>query len=80
MVMICIDAPEHVGEQDELLTSVVGDVPGRGEELDGAPPFVLGEPHLAQERVQMTGERLHQFLQARIRGVVEGRDHALHEA
>ena len=25
---------EHVGEQDELLPPVVGDVPGRGEELD----------------------------------------------
>ena len=30
-------------------------------------PFVLGEPHLAQERVQMPGQRLHQLLQPRIR-------------
>ena len=44
---------EHVGEQDELLAPVVGDVPDGGEEVDALLPLLLGEPDVAQEGVQV---------------------------
>ena len=52
---------EDVGEQDELLALVVGDVPGVGEEPDRGVPFVLGQPDLADEGVQVPGQGLHQL-------------------
>ena len=68
---------EHVGEQDELLAPLVGDVSRVGEEADPGLPLGLGQPDLAQEGVQVPGQRLHQLLQARVGGGVEGAQHAL---
>src|SRR6478672_2890104 len=50
---------EDVGEQDEFLAAVIGDVPYCGEKLDSGVPFVLGEPYIADECVQMLDECLH---------------------
>ena len=63
--------PEGVGEQDELLALVVGDVPGAGEEVDGGEPLLLGERDLGGEGVQVAHERLQDLAQARIGGAVE---------
>ena len=65
---------ENVGEQDEFLTSVIGDVTDLGEELDGRVPFVLRQPDLSDERVEMLGQSREQFSQSRIGGVGETGD------
>ena len=70
---------EDVGEQDEFLALVVGDVSGGGEELDAVVPFVLGEADFADEGVQVPGQGLHQLLQPRVFGLVEGRDDGVDE-
>lgn len=66
--------PQHVGEQDELLPPVVGDMSCGGEEVDALLPFVPGQPHLAEERMQVSGEGLHDLLEPVIRGVPERLD------
>ena len=42
-------------------------------------PFVLGEADFAEEVVQVPGQGLHELLQARVLGLVEGRDDGVHE-
>jgi len=49
---------EDVGEEDELLPLLVGDVPGAGEEVDPTPPFLLSQLHLLHEGMQMTKKML----------------------
>ena len=48
---------EGVGEHDELLALLVGDVPGVGEERDACGPFLVREPDFAGEGVQVADER-----------------------
>ena len=67
--------PEDVGEQDELLAAVVGDVPDAGQELDRLRPLLLGQPDVAGERVQVGDERLQDLARARIGRLVEARAH-----
>ena len=65
--------PEHVREQDELLTPVVGDVPGPGQEVDALLPLGLGEPHLARERMHVPHQALHDLPEAgRVRAAETG--------
>lgn len=45
--------PEHVGQKHELLTPVSGDVPGRGEEVNGLLPLRLGQSYVTDEPVQV---------------------------
>ena len=52
-------------------------MPHRGEELDGPPPLRLGQPGLAQERVQVPGQGLDQLSGARVGRIRERRHHAL---
>src|SRR6476659_2042449 len=52
------------------------DVPGLGEELNALLPFGFGEPHLAQEGVQVPGQRLHELPQTRVRRTRERLDDA----
>jgi len=51
--------PQRIRPEDPFLAAVVGDAAGVREHRDGAPPFVLGELHLAHERVEMAGQRAH---------------------
>ena len=69
----------YVGEQDELLAFVVGDVAHGGEELDGLVPLLFGQAHIPDEVVQVHHQRLHDLLEARVGGVVEGGEHAFDE-
>jgi hypothetical protein len=66
-----IESPRHVGEQDELLSLVVGDVAGAGEEVDAGEPLLLGQPDLGGEGVEVAHERLQDLAQARIGSAVE---------
>ena len=67
--------PEHVGEQHELLALVVGDVARAGEEVDPREPLLLGQLHLARERVQVLDEALRDRLEAlRLRAVERRQD------
>ena len=69
---------EHVREQDELLAPVVGDVPGRGQELDRGRPLGLGQPDLAGEGVQVSWSAPSITSRRRGSGVcVEAREHGL---
>ena len=70
---------QDVGEQDEFLAFVVGDVAGGGEEFNPGVPFVLGEADLADEVVQVPGQGLHDLFEARVLGLIEGRDDGVHE-
>jgi hypothetical protein len=44
---------QHVGQQDELLALVVGDVTRPGQEVDPGEPLVFGQVDFGGERVQM---------------------------
>ena len=62
---------EDVGEQDELLPLLVGDVAGLGQEFDAGQPLVLGQPDVDDEGVQMADERVHENSETIGRRVVE---------
>src|SRR5699024_7237026 len=70
---------EGVGEQHELLALVVGDVPDPGQEIDRVVPLLLGETDVADEVVQVYSQRLHDLLESRVIGVVEGCDDPVDE-
>ena len=63
MVIICIDAPSTSDSKMNSwrLSSVMS--PGLGQERDGVPPLVLGQPDFTHEGVQMPGQRLHHLPQ-----------------
>ena len=65
---------EHVGEQDELLALVVALLADRGQELDAFEPFLLGQLHLARERVQVLHRGGHDLPQAGVLGLLQPRD------
>ena len=66
---------QDVGEQDELLALVVRDVAGPGEEVYPLEPLLLSEFHLADERVQVSDEALHDLSEPLGFGVPEARKH-----
>ena len=49
---------EGVGQEDELLTSVVAHLTGAGEEVDALEPLVAGEVHLGHKRMEVLDRRL----------------------
>ena len=62
---------EDVGQEDELLALVVGDVARAGQEVDPVGPLLLGELHVDREGVQVLHERLQHLLDARRLCVLE---------
>ena len=66
--------PHRVRPEDELLPPVVGYVASARQDSNSVHPLVLGQPDLAGEAVQVTGEGLHDLAQARVCAVVEARD------
>ena len=57
---------ERAGHQHEFVVAVVGERAHLGEQRGGVAEFVLGEPRLAHEGVQVGGECRHDFAQPRI--------------
>ena len=80
IVSTSIDAPMHVGEQDELLTVLVALLADRGEELDALLPLGEAGAHLAQEAVQVAHEALHHLVQPGVGRVREARETASTES
>ena len=68
---------EDVGQQDEFLASIVGDVADIGEELDGGEPLVFGEFDVTCEGVQVLDQGGHDGAQARIAALLHGGQHGL---
>ena len=62
---------ERVGEQDEFLPLVVGDMAGAGEEIDGVDPLRLGDRLFTDEVVEMAHQPVQDLLQPRIFAVLE---------
>ena len=61
---------QDVGQQDELLALVVGDVPGLGQEVDRVA-HSSSVSRTSRERVQMPDEALYDLLEALRRAVAE---------
>src|SRR6266542_3815160 len=57
--------------QDELAALLVGDVAGGLEDVDGCRPFVLRQPHIGREGMQVADEALQDLLAPRIWTAIE---------
>jgi hypothetical protein len=66
---------QDVREQDKLLALVVCDVAGPREQVYPLEPLLLSEFHLADERVQVPDEALHDLPESLRLGVSEAREH-----
>jgi hypothetical protein len=63
---------EHVGQQNELLPPVGGDVPALRKEPHRRVPFLFRQSGLAHESVEVPDQRLHELLEPLVVGPVEG--------
>ena len=68
---------ERVGQQDELLALVVGDVADLGEEFDRLEPFIFGELDLARKRVKVLYQARHDGAQALVAAAIHRGQHRL---
>lgn len=57
---------QRIAEQDELLSLVMTEMAGSGQEADGHRPFLLAQADIPGKSMQMLDQRRHDFGQARI--------------